>query len=218
MLQNKKGNSHRGGSIILTASVAALRSGAGSVDYSASKAAVASLAYTGANSYPGANIRVNAICPGLIQTQMTGPIFAKSRDRSKIGQLCSLRRYGIADEVASVVLFLASEDASCTWISFVSRRLFWYVNEYIGSVLINEWCVVIVGSIRRQWSCRSCGWGVVQLSSSGKFSYYYFSFKPGERWKRWSNPDFRMQCRFLGNLTDHISRDSFLSSVFKLFM
>ncbi|KAG0144593.1 hypothetical protein CROQUDRAFT_659788 [Cronartium quercuum f. sp. fusiforme G11] len=117
MLRNQKDESptgidHRGGSIILTASVAGLRSGAGSVDYSASKAAVASLAMTGANAYPGANIRVNAICPGLIQTQMTGPIFELSRDKSKIGQLCSLRRYGIADEVASAVLFLASEDSS----------------------------------------------------------------------------------------------------------
>ncbi|KAH9815077.1 hypothetical protein DFH28DRAFT_893425 [Melampsora americana] len=117
MIQNKdtqtpSANTHRGGSIILTASIAGLRSGAGSADYSASKAAVASLALTGANAYPGANIRVNAICPGLIQTQMTDPIFSLTSDKSKIGQLCSLRRYGLADEVAGVVLFLASGDSS----------------------------------------------------------------------------------------------------------
>lgn len=113
--ESRSGKAHRGGSIILTASAAGLRSGAGSVDYSASKAAVTSLALTGANAYPGSNIRVNAICPGLIQTQMTGPIFQMTKDRSKIGQLCSLRRYGVADEVAGVVLFLASDDSSCRY-------------------------------------------------------------------------------------------------------
>lgn len=102
----------RGGSIIFTSSVAGIRSGAGSMDYSASKAAVMSLASTGANAYPGSAIRVNAVCPGMIQTQMTGPVFQLAKDKSKIGQLCSLRRYAIAEEVASVVLFLASDDSS----------------------------------------------------------------------------------------------------------
>ncbi|KAH9466677.1 hypothetical protein MJO28_000708 [Puccinia striiformis f. sp. tritici] len=107
-----EGNKARGGSIIFTASAAGLKSGAGSTEYSASKAAVISLASTGANAYPGAAIRVNAVCPGLIQTQMTGPIFTMSKDKSKIGQLCPLRRFAVADEVASVVLFLASDDSS----------------------------------------------------------------------------------------------------------
>ncbi|POW17564.1 hypothetical protein PSTT_00282 [Puccinia striiformis] len=114
MLRGKggEGNKARGGSIIFTASAAGLKSGAGSTEYSASKAAVISLASTGANAYPGAAIRVNAVCPGLIQTQMTGPIFTMSKDKSKIGQLCPLRRFAVADEVASVVLFLASDDSS----------------------------------------------------------------------------------------------------------
>ncbi|PLW09528.1 hypothetical protein PCANC_20843 [Puccinia coronata f. sp. avenae] len=106
------GSAGRGGSIIFTSSVAGLRSGAGSTEYSASKAAVVSLACTGANAYPGSAIRVNAVCPGMIQTQMTGPVFQMAKDTSKIGQLCSLRRYAIAEEVASVVLFLASDDSS----------------------------------------------------------------------------------------------------------
>ncbi|MBW0513060.1 hypothetical protein O181_052775 [Austropuccinia psidii MF-1] len=110
MLKNTFNN--RGGSIIFTSSVAGVRAGAGSVDYSASKAAVRSLAYTGANAYPGSGIRVNAICPGLIQTPMTAAMFQSAKDKSKIGQLCSLRRYGIADEVAQVVLFLAGNDSS----------------------------------------------------------------------------------------------------------
>ncbi|KAA1105613.1 hypothetical protein PGT21_013276 [Puccinia graminis f. sp. tritici] len=103
----------KGGSIIFTSSAAGLRSGAGSTEYSASKAAVISLAATGANAYPGAAIRVNAVCPGMIQTQMTGPVFQMAKDKSKIGQLCPLRRYAVPDEVASVVLFLASDDSSC---------------------------------------------------------------------------------------------------------
>ncbi|KAI8455879.1 hypothetical protein BY996DRAFT_7005406 [Phakopsora pachyrhizi] len=102
----------RGGSIIFTASVAGLRFGAGSTDYSASKAAVISLAQTGSNAYPGANIRVNTVCPGLIQTEMTDLIFKTAKDHSKIGQLCSLRRYGLPAEVAAVVLFLAGGDSS----------------------------------------------------------------------------------------------------------
>jgi len=112
MLKEKGDGAGRGGSIILTSSAAGLRSGAGSTEYSASKAAVVSLACTGANAYPGSAIRVNAVCPGMIQTQMTSPVFQMAKDKSKIGQLCSLRRYAIAEEVASVVLFLASDDSS----------------------------------------------------------------------------------------------------------
>jgi len=104
-----------GGSIILTASVAGLRAGAGSIDYSASKAAVISLAQLAANQLAGTNIRVNAVLPGLIETEMTSLTFDYARSRgtaAKIGQLNPLRRYGIAEEIAEAVLFLASDEAS----------------------------------------------------------------------------------------------------------
>src|SRR6476469_3037995 len=55
----------RGGSIICTASVAGLRSGAGGAAYSASKAGVINLVQTAAQQLGGSGIRVNAICPGL---------------------------------------------------------------------------------------------------------------------------------------------------------
>jgi NAD(P)-dependent dehydrogenase (short-subunit alcohol dehydrogenase family) len=103
------------GSIILTASVAGLRSGAGGMPYSASKAGVISLAQTSANQLAGSGVRVNAICPGLIETGMTRPIFEQARARGsekRIGQLNPLRRAGVPNEIAQMALFLASDAAS----------------------------------------------------------------------------------------------------------
>jgi NAD(P)-dependent dehydrogenase (short-subunit alcohol dehydrogenase family) len=103
------------GSIIGTASVAGLRSNAGSSDYSASKAGVVSLAQTIAFQLAGTGIRINAICPGVIQTGMTKIMYDAARERGtekKIGQLNPLRRGAHADEVARVALFLGSEESS----------------------------------------------------------------------------------------------------------
>ncbi len=103
------------GSIICTASVAGLRSGAGGTPYSASKAGVISLVQTAANQFGGTGVRINAICPGLIETGMTQPLFERARERGteqKIGQLNPLRRGGVPDEIAQAALFLASDDAS----------------------------------------------------------------------------------------------------------
>ncbi|HUH84768.1 MAG TPA: SDR family NAD(P)-dependent oxidoreductase [Stellaceae bacterium] len=103
------------GSIICTASVAALRANAGGHPYSASKAGVISLVQTSANSLAGSGVRVNAICPGLIETGMTRPIFERARahgSEDKIGQLNPLLRHGEPREIAAMALFLASDDAS----------------------------------------------------------------------------------------------------------
>jgi len=105
----------RGGSIICTASVAGIRSGAGGVPYSASKAGVINLVQTTANVLYGTGVRVNAICPGLIETGMTAPIYQHARERGtddKIGQLNPLRRGGEPNEIAGAALFLASDDSS----------------------------------------------------------------------------------------------------------
>lgn len=105
-----------GGSIIMTASVAGLRSNAGATAYSASKAAVVSLAATMAYQLAGpSNIRVNAICPGVIETGMTADMYVAARARGterKIGQLNPLKRGAHADEVARVALFLGSDESS----------------------------------------------------------------------------------------------------------
>jgi NAD(P)-dependent dehydrogenase (short-subunit alcohol dehydrogenase family) len=103
------------GSIVCTASVAGIRSGAGPGPYSASKAGVINLVSTAANFLYGTGVRVNAICPGLIETGMTKPIFDRARERGtdgKIGQLNPLRRYGHPEEIAATALFLASDEAS----------------------------------------------------------------------------------------------------------
>lgn len=103
------------GSIICTASVAGIRSGAGPLPYSASKAGVISLVQTAANELYGTGVRVNAIAPGLIETGMTQPIFDGARARGnehKVGQLNPLSRGGRPSEIAHAALFLASDDAS----------------------------------------------------------------------------------------------------------
>ncbi len=104
-----------GGSIICTASVAGLRSGAGGPAYSASKAGVISLVKTAAQQLSGSNVRVNAICPGLIETGMTQPIYDHARQRGReerLGQLNPLRRGGEPIEIANAALFLASDESS----------------------------------------------------------------------------------------------------------
>jgi NAD(P)-dependent dehydrogenase (short-subunit alcohol dehydrogenase family) len=104
-----------GGSIILTASVAGIRSGAGGPPYSASKAGVINLAMVSAQQMSDTNVRVNAICPGLTETGMTQPTFDYARDKNvmdKVGRLNPLRRGAQPSELANVALFLASDQAS----------------------------------------------------------------------------------------------------------
>jgi NAD(P)-dependent dehydrogenase (short-subunit alcohol dehydrogenase family) len=105
----------RGGSIICTASVAGLRSGAGGPAYSASKAGVINLVKVSAQQLCETNVRVNAICPGLTETGMTKPTFDYAKDKGvtdKLGRLNPLRRAAQPEELAQVALFLASDQSS----------------------------------------------------------------------------------------------------------
>jgi len=109
MIRQKKG------SIVCTASVAGIRANAGPTPYSASKAGVISLVQNVANELYGTGVRVNAICPGLIETGMTKTIFDGARARGnedKIGQLNPTARYGHPEEIAAMALFLVSDEAS----------------------------------------------------------------------------------------------------------
>ena len=103
------------GSIVCTASVAGLKANASGHPYAASKAGVISLVQTTAYSLSGTNVRINAVCPGLIETGMTKPIFDNAKERGtegKIGQLNPLKRPGQPHELAAMGLFLASDEAS----------------------------------------------------------------------------------------------------------
>ena len=107
--------SRGGGSIICTASVAGLRSGAGGAAYSASKAGVVNLVQTASQQLYGTGVRVNAICPGLIETGMTKGIYDMARaaaQEERIGELNPLNRGGQPDEIAQAALFLASDQSS----------------------------------------------------------------------------------------------------------
>ncbi|PIE12287.1 MAG: oxidoreductase [Rhodobacterales bacterium] len=103
------------GAIVNTASVAGIRAGAGGNAYSASKAAVINMTQTAACDFGAAGVRVNAVCPGLVESNMTKPVFDYARQagkEEKLGARCELRRYGNPSEIASAVAFLASDDAS----------------------------------------------------------------------------------------------------------
>jgi NAD(P)-dependent dehydrogenase (short-subunit alcohol dehydrogenase family) len=103
------------GAIVCTASVAGLKAGASGHPYGASKAGVISLVQTTAYSLSGTGVRINAVCPGLIETGMTKPVFDRAKERGtqdKIGQLNPLKRAGQPHELAAMGLFLVSDEAS----------------------------------------------------------------------------------------------------------
>ncbi len=102
-----------GGSIVNTASVAGLVGGPNGSPYFASKHAVVGLTKAVAMEYCKRNIRVNAVCPAVIRTRMFEDSLAAKPDvEPVIVGMHPLGRLGEADEVASAVLYLASDQAS----------------------------------------------------------------------------------------------------------
>ncbi|WP_224240964.1 SDR family NAD(P)-dependent oxidoreductase [Hyalangium gracile] len=100
----------RRGSIVALSSVAGQRPGRGQSLYAATKGAVESFVRALAVELAPRNIRVNAVAPGVIETEMTRDILALAPDEVKKRIL--LRRPGRPEEVAKVVAFLCSSDAS----------------------------------------------------------------------------------------------------------
>jgi len=102
-----------GGSVINAGSDAGLAGIPGQLAYCASKAGLAQLTRVAALDYARKNIRVNATCPGVIETEMLAP--AMQANPALRAHLCGMQpigRIGNPAEVAAVVLFLASDDSS----------------------------------------------------------------------------------------------------------
>jgi NAD(P)-dependent dehydrogenase (short-subunit alcohol dehydrogenase family) len=110
-----------GGSIINNASVAGLVGFAGIPAYCAAKGGVVQLSRCAAIEYAARNIRVNAICPGVIWTPMVERATGGTEEaRKAFTAMEPVGRMGTADEVAQVALFLASDDSSfCTGAPFI---------------------------------------------------------------------------------------------------
>lgn len=104
----------RGGSIINTASVAGISGTYGAAAYTASKHGVIGLTRSAALEYGKFGVRINALCPGLIETPMTvGPDSGFNEKMINAGVKSSaLRRQGRPEEMAEMVLWLASEQSS----------------------------------------------------------------------------------------------------------
>ena len=104
--------SRGGGSIINTASVSGLHGDGGSVVYAASKAAVINLTRALSTDHAPAGVRVNAICPGTIETPPVQRMMSDPDILERNINAHALRRLGHPDEIASVAVWLASEESS----------------------------------------------------------------------------------------------------------
>jgi NAD(P)-dependent dehydrogenase (short-subunit alcohol dehydrogenase family) len=103
-----------GGSIINTASfVAVMGSATSQISYTASKGGVLAMTRELGVQFAREGIRVNALCPGPINTPLLQELFAKDPERAARRMVhIPMGRFGEADEIAGAVAFLASDDAS----------------------------------------------------------------------------------------------------------
>jgi 3-oxoacyl-[acyl-carrier protein] reductase len=100
----------RSGAIVNLTSVVGETGNAGQAVYSASKAGLIGLTKSVARELASRNIRVNAVSPGLIETDMTSRVSAETR--AKMIEEIPLSRPGVAADIANAVVFLASDEAS----------------------------------------------------------------------------------------------------------
>jgi len=101
-----------GGAIVNTASVASLVAGKGMASYVAAKHGVAGLTKAAALDLIGHGIRVNAVCPGAIDTAMLAPLMADANVAAQVAGSIPAGRVGRPDEIAAAILFLCSPAAS----------------------------------------------------------------------------------------------------------
>jgi NAD(P)-dependent dehydrogenase (short-subunit alcohol dehydrogenase family) len=103
------------GSVVTIASIEGLEGTAGGSAYSASKGGVVILTKNMAIDYAGRGIRVNAVCPGFVETPMTDSVFGPGMEAVRADILYEHklgRRMGRPEEIAAVAAFLLSDDAS----------------------------------------------------------------------------------------------------------
>jgi len=98
------------GKIVSISSIVGERGNFGQTNYAASKAGILGFTKSLAKELGRFGVRVNAVCPGLIETRMIETMPEKVRETAKA--LTSLGRFGKPEEVANVVAFLASDEAS----------------------------------------------------------------------------------------------------------
>lgn len=100
------------GAVVNLSSTMGERASAGDPSYSTSKHAVRGLTQSAALSYAAQGVRVNSIGPGVVKTGMTEAIFEDEQTTGWLMSLTPLRRFADPSEIAKLIVFLASDDAS----------------------------------------------------------------------------------------------------------
>lgn len=101
-----------GGAIVNTASINGLVGNAGQPAYTAAKHGVIGLTRHGALRWAAAGIRVNAVCPGVIETAMSAPVVASPEYRKVVEGMTPMGRMGQPTEIAEAAVWLCSDAAS----------------------------------------------------------------------------------------------------------
>ncbi|NVJ86086.1 MAG: glucose 1-dehydrogenase [Algoriphagus sp.] len=101
-------------SVINISSIGGISPEAGLGIYSVSKAALISLTKVYAKEWGSAGIRVNAICPGLIQTKFSEALWSNDKIMNMVLQQLSIKRAGTSEEIGAMALFLATNASSYT--------------------------------------------------------------------------------------------------------
>ncbi|MDM7934353.1 MAG: SDR family oxidoreductase, partial [Methanothrix sp.] len=102
------------GSIVNVSSVGGLNAFRTRTSYNASKFGLIGLTESMAIDYADRNIRVNAVCPGYVQTELTAPLFERMGEErfEALVNAHAMRRLGRPEEISNAIMFLLSRDAS----------------------------------------------------------------------------------------------------------
>jgi 3-oxoacyl-[acyl-carrier protein] reductase len=117
-----------GGNVVLIASTAAQRGEAYHCDYAASKGALVSMVKGLSTELASSKIRVNAVAPGWVETEMSAPVLALPESQANILRVIPLGRVGRPEEIAAPVVFLCTAHAG-----FITGEIF---NVNGGAVLV----------------------------------------------------------------------------------